>query len=222
VTAPIKAFLLTEQGKQIDFLFNPAELTIGKSISWQPADSKGTNAPELRFQAGQSGTLAFSLTLDTTADGSDVSTHTNDLLDLLKVDPGLPGADPKSNKARPPWVKFHWGSMHSFKAVVEKLQVKFTYFASNGMPLRAKADLALRQYTDEEDRPLQNPTSFTPSLHAVHRLVHGETLDRIAATHYADPARWRLIAEANGIVNPLALTPGDLLIIPEVPVRRRG
>jgi hypothetical protein len=222
VTAPIKAFLRTEQGKEIKFLFNPAELTIAKANSWQAPESKGRNAPELKFQAGQSGTLAFSLTLDTTDTGTDVTEHTNELLDLLNVNPALPGSDPKTNKARPPWVEFHWGELHSFKAVVERLQVKFTYFASNGMPLRAKADLSLKQYKDEETRPLQNPTSFTPSLHAVHRLSHGETLDRIAATHYADPGRWRLIAEANGIVDPLALTPGDLLIIPEVPVRRRG
>jgi nucleoid-associated protein YgaU len=105
---------------------------------------------------------------------------------------------------------------------VERLQIKFTYFASSGMPLRAKADLALKQYKDEGERPLQNPTSYTPTLHTVHRVVHGETLDRIAATHYADATRWRLIAEANAVVDPLAIAPGTLLVIPEVPVRHRG
>jgi len=56
----------------------------------------------------------------------------------------------------------------------------------------------------------------------VHRLVHGETLDRVAAKHYADSTRWRLIAEANGIVDPLTLSPGMLLVVPELPVRHRG
>jgi phage protein U len=222
VTAPIKASLRTEQNKEIPFLFNPAELTIAKSTTWQSKESKGRNAPQLVFQAGQSGTLTFSITLDTTAEGTDVSEHTTALLDLLNVNPALAGSDPKSNKARPPWVEFHWGKLHSFKAVVERLQIKFTYFASDGMPLRAKADLTLKQYKDEDEKPLQNPTSFTPTLHSVHRLVYGETLDRVAAQHYADPTRWRLIAEANDIVDPFTLTPGDLLIIPELPVRHRG
>jgi hypothetical protein len=222
MTAPLKASLRTEQNKEISFLFNPAELTIAKANTWQSPESKGRNAPELRFQAGQSGTLTFSITLDTTAEGTDVSEHTNALLDLLNVDQSLAGSDPKSNKARPPWVEFHWGKLHSFKAVVERLQVKFTYFASDGTPLRAKADLTLKQYKDEAEKPLQNPTSFTPTLHSVHRLVYGETLDRVAAKHYADPTRWRLIAEANAIVDPFTLTPGDLLIIPELPVRHRG
>jgi LysM repeat protein len=222
VSAPAKAFLKTEKGDTIKCLFNPAELTITKANTWDAAESKGRNAPELRFQSGQSGTLTLSLTLDTTDEGTDVTIHTNKLLDLMKVDSGLPGSDPQRNKARPPWVEFHWGDLHSFKAIVERLQIKFTYFASSGMPLRAKADLALKQYKDEGEQPLQNPTSYTPTLHTVHRVVHGETLDRIAATHYADATRWRLIAEANAVVDPLAVAPGTLLVIPEVPVRHRG
>ena len=220
--APAKAELHTEQNEVIKFLFNPADLTLTKSATWNAAENKGGNAPELRFSAGQSGTLALSITLDTTDTGEDVTLHTNKLLDLLKVDMSLAGSDKNRNKGRPPWVEFHWGPLHSFRAVVERLQIKFTYFAADGMPLRAKADLALKQYADEAVQPLQNPTSYTPSLQTVHRLSHGETLDRLAAKHYADPTRWRLIAEANDIVDPLALQPGDLLVIPELPVRRRG
>jgi len=221
-TAPVKACLITEQGKKIEFLFNPAELTITKSNTWTATENKGGNAPELRFQAGQSGTLALSITLDTTATGTDVAEHTNDLLDLLKVDPGLAGSDKGRNKARPPWVEFQWGKLTSFKAIVDRLQVKFTYFAASGMPLRAKADLTLKQYKDEAERPLQNPTSHTDTLHTVHRLGYGETLDRVAAKYYADATRWRLIAEANSVVDPLTLKAGTLLVVPELPVRRRG
>ena len=220
--APVKAFLKTEKGDEIKFLFNPAELTITKANSWTAVEKKGANAPDQRFQAGQPGTIALSLTLDTIDTGSDVTEHTNKLLNLLKVDTGLPGSDKQRNKSRPPWVEFHWGKLVSFKAVVDRLQIKFTYFAADGMPLRAKADLALKQFTDETEKPLQNPTSHTDTLHTVHRLGHGETLDRVAARHYADSTRWRLIAEANGVIDPLALAPGTLLMIPELPVRRRA
>jgi nucleoid-associated protein YgaU len=222
MAGPVKAFLRSEKGTEIKCLFNPAELTITKSNTWQAPEAKGKNAPELRFQAGQPGTLSFSLTLDTTDSGTDVTEHTNKLLDLMKVDSSLAGADPQRNKARPPWVEFHWGQLHSFKAIIEKLQIKFTYFASSGMPLRAKCDITLKQFKDETQRPLQNPTSHTPTLHTMHRVVHGETLDRIAAVHYADPTRWRLIADANAVVDPLAVPAGTLLVIPEIPVRRRA
>jgi hypothetical protein len=217
-----KAFLLTESGDRIACLFNPAELTIGKSNSWQAPEAKGKDAPDLRFQAGQPGTMTMSLTLDTTDDGSDVTAHTDKLLALMRVSDSVQGADPARNAARPPWVEFHWGKLHSFKAVVERLQIRFTFFANNGTPLRAKADLSLKQFADAAEYPLQNPTSHTPTLHTLHHLQGGETLDRIAAQHYGDHARWRLIAEANGVVDPLRLQPGDVLVVPELPGRRRG
>jgi nucleoid-associated protein YgaU len=222
MSGPAKAYLKTERGDRIDCLFNPSELTVSKSNSWNAGQSKGRNAPELRFQGGQSATLSLNLTFDTTRDGTDVTEHTTKLLDLMKVDASLPGADRARNSARPPWVEFHWGKLHSFRAIVDKLQIRFTFFAADGMPLRAKVDVTLKQWKDEAELPLQNPTSFTPTVHTVHTLLPGETLDRLAAEHYSDPSRWRLIAEANRIVDPLDLTPGTTLIIPEPGVRHRG
>jgi nucleoid-associated protein YgaU len=222
MTGPAKAYLETERGEQIKCLFNPAELTISKSNSWNAGQSKGKNAPELRFQGGQSATLSLSLTFDTTREGTDVSVYTGKLLELMKVDASLPGADRGRNSARPPWVKFHWGKLHSFKAIVERLQIRFTYFASDGMPLRAKVDVSLKQWKDEAELPLQNPTSSTPQVHTVHVLLPGETLDRVATLHYRDPTRWRLIAEANRVVDPLELTAGTPLVVPELGVRYRA
>lgn len=217
-----KAYFLTEKGVRIDFQFNPAELTITKSSSWKGGEAKGGNAPALRFQGGQSGTLALSLTLDSTATGRPVTDQTDKLLDLLKVDPSLSGSDPQRQSARPPWVEFHWGQLHSFRAVMEKLTVKYTFFSRAGTPLRAKADVTLKQWADEGLRPLQNPTSSTPSPHTVHHLRPGETLDRVSARYYRDPTRWRTIADANGIEDPLQVPAGTALIVPETPVRRRA
>lgn len=222
MTAPAKAYLQTEQGSRIDCLFNPAELTISKSNSWQAKGGKGANTPRLKFQEGQSGSMSMALVLDTTHDGSPVTRHTNALLDLMRVDPDLAGSNKKSNSARPPWVRFHWGDMHSFKAILEQLKITFTYFSSTGTPLRAKADITLKQYEDEGAWGPQNPTSGTPTPHRVHSVQPGETLDRIAAVRYGDPTHWRLIASANGVIDPLGLRPGEALMIPELEGVRRG
>ncbi|OXM63550.1 LysM peptidoglycan-binding domain-containing protein [Amycolatopsis vastitatis] len=221
MSAPVKAYLQIEGGGRIECMFNPAELTIAKSNTWSAKEAKGKNSPELRFQAGQPATLTMSLTFDTTRTGDPVTQHTDQLLGLMKVDPKLSGSDRGRNSARPPWVEFHWGATYSFKAVVERLQMRFTYFAGSGTPLRAKADVSLKQWKDEAELPLQNPTSSTPSLHTVHQLLPGETLDRVAAAHYGDPTRWRVIAEANGILDPLRLPEGVSLAVPELEVRHR-
>ena len=80
---------------------------------------------------------------DTTADGSPVTKHTNKLLDVMRIDDRIPGNDASRTNGRPQWVIFHWGDLHSFKAVVSSLNLSFTYFSASAAPLRAKASLSL-------------------------------------------------------------------------------
>ena len=214
VTAVQKAYLEPETGAHITCLFNPSELSISRANSWEPDHVPGKGAPDLLFSGGQSGTMSMTLVLDTTADGTSVAKHTDRLLGLMQVDPSLPGHDPDTNRGRPPWVRFHWGDLHSFKAILASLDVTFTYFSSSGTPLRARANVSLVQFEEDAKWGPQNPTSGTPNPHRIHQVQAGETLDRIAALRYGDSTRWRLIAGANGIVDPLTLAPGTLLVIP--------
>jgi hypothetical protein len=161
--------------------------------------------------------MDLNLVFDTTADGTPVTKHTNKLLDVMRIDDRIPGYDETRTNGRPQWVIFHWGDLHSFKAVVESLNLSFTYFSSSAVPLRAKAKLSLKQWQDEGKWRPQNPTSGTPAPHRVHQLQLGETLDRLAARYYGDAGAWRLIADANRVVDPLRIKPGTLLVIPKAP-----
>jgi nucleoid-associated protein YgaU len=134
----------------------------------------------------------------------------------MEVDTSLPGTDETKNNARPPTVVFHWGDQHSFPAVVANLGLTFTYFSSSGVPLRAQMSLDLRQFEPAQAYGPQNPTSGTPRPHRVHRVQPGETLDRISARYYGDSNRWRLLAVANGIEDPLTIRPGSLLTVPRM------
>jgi contractile injection system tube protein len=220
--APVKAFIEPERGGNIECLFNPAELTIAKSNQWSEVKAPGRNTPKLTFSQGAPGTISMELTLDTTATGEAVTTYTSALLDLMKIDSELPDANTKTNSARPPYCTFHWGDFHSFKAIIQSLSIRFTYFAGNGTPLRAKANVSFKQFEDEDAYGPQNPTSGTPHPHLVHQVSVGETLDRIAAVRYGDPSRWRLLAETNGVVDPFDLAPGTMLMIPDLRAVTRG
>ena len=210
-----KAYLMTEKNVKIPCMFNPAELQISRSNSWSGDTRRGQDAPELEFGGGEAATMGLDLMFDTTAEGKPVTNYTNKLLDLMKIDTSLAGYDEAKNNGRPPWVKFHWGDMHSFKAIIESVDIRFTYFSSTGMPMRASVDMSLKQFEPDANWGPQNPTSGTPNPHRVHRVQKGETLDRISARHYGDSTKWRLIAEANGITDPLALRPGAFLNIPK-------
>jgi hypothetical protein len=211
-----KAFLEIEGGERVPCLFNPAELAVSRSNEWAGDVMPGKGVPRLRYTGARSGWMHLDLFFDTTADGQPVTTHTGKILALMDVDPSLPGADEATRTVRPPYVTFHWGDLHSFKAVISDLDLTFTYFSSAGMPLRARMSLVLQQYEPSQAFGRQNPTSGTPKPHRVHRVQPGETLDRISAQHYGDPTRWRLLATANGIEDPLSLRPGTVLSVPKL------
>src|SRR5579885_598871 len=138
-----KAYLEIEGGERIPCLFNPTELQLQKANEWAADSMPGKGVSRLRYAGAQSGQLSLSLFFDTTAEGKAVTSHTGKIVKLMDIDPNLPGADKKSNNARPPWVRFHWGDLHSFKAVVSQLDLSFVFFSPKGVPLRAKLDLVL-------------------------------------------------------------------------------
>lgn len=214
-TATNKAFLTTEDNQTIPCLFNPAELSLSQANGWAADVMPGKGVPTLRYTGAESGRLRLTLFFDTTDTGDPVTKYTGKIVGLMEVNTSLPGSSPSTNNARPPWVVFNWGDFHSFKAVVSDLELNFEYFSSTGIPLRARATITLTQYQEDMAFGPQNPTSGTPRPHQVHRVQPGETLDRIAAMHLGDSTRWRDIADANGIEDPLAIRPGSLLAIPE-------
>ena len=211
-----KAFLEIEGGERLPCLFNPAQLQVTRSNRWDGATRPGRGVPRLRYTGAEGASMAVDLFFDTTHDGTAVTRYTGKLHGLMEIDTSLPGSDERSGNVRPPTVTFHWGDLHSFKAVVATMSTTFTYFSATGTPLRATVALLLRQYEASHAFGPQNPTSGTPEPHRVHRVQSGETLDRIAAQYYGDSTRWRALATANQIPDPLSLRPGSLISIPRV------
>jgi len=211
-----RASIETESG--IDFVvsFNPEQFTITKTNNWQADTSRGRATPDLSFAGGESGTMSFTLHFDNTADGTSITTQTDELAKMMEVDKTLASYDSGTQTGRPPWVQFHWGDLHSFKATITSMTLSYTYFASDGTPLRGKADLQLKQFDGADSFAPQNPTSGTPNPERTHQVQAGETLDRISATYYGDSTRWRRIADANGIGDPLAVAPGTVITIPKL------
>jgi hypothetical protein len=212
-----KAYLMIEgSSDRLPCMFNPSELAISRSNSWSSPSLAGQGVQQARYTGASAGSMSLSLTFDTTDTGKAVTQYTGKLMKLMDVDPSLGGTDEQSNNARPPYVTFHWGDLHSFEAVVTSLSLQFTYFSTTGVPLRAKVAITLMQYKQSNAFGPQNPTSGTPNPHRVHRVQPGETLDRISARYYGDSTQWRKIASANGIADPLSVRSGTLLSIPRV------
>ena len=222
-----KAKLVVEkEGKSESFpvQFNPSEYNISENVNYAEKSIPGAAGPITQFVSGASATLSLSLTFDTydtPAGGvretgekgelksakprqpSDVSHLTRRLAALVAIDGSL---------HRPPTVTFSWGAL-SFKGVVTELRQTFTMFLPNGMPVRARVELTLKSVTDLAEERRKRP--FESPDRTKYRTVHqGEQLWNFAAQEYGDPELWRVIARENGLMNPLDLSPGQVIKLP--------
>lgn len=220
-----KGKLVFEDGSDMSFQFNPAELKIAKTSKWRPLPSTGrASPPASEYVSGAPSTLSLNLLLDTTDTGESVTTKTDKLQALVEIDKSNSAYDSSNKTGRPPWVSVMWNELVPFKCICKSLTITFTYFAPDSTPLRAKADISLQQFNDPENPSAQNPTSGTPRPHRLHTVQVGESLDRIAAKHYGNATKWRLIADANlaAFDDPMRIPPGTLLVIPQKRNHRHG
>jgi nucleoid-associated protein YgaU len=98
--------------------------------------------------------------------------------------------------------------------VLTGLSQRYTLFLPNGTPVRATLACEFAQVTSAAyARVGELHSSDVVKTRLVRRH---DTLQSLAADEYGDPALWRPIALANGIVNPRGLRPGTMLTIPKL------
>lgn len=217
----VKAKLAIEGGETIQALFNPTEFTITKGNNWTFDPIKGTSLPKGKFGGGKPREMQVNLLLDQSLpnDGMSVKDITDKLFKMMEVPSGSGGG---AANAVPPLVTFQWGEMIPFKAACTSLTVAFQLFKPNGTPIRADVKLALTQAeaatsaSANSGNRRTNPTTRSEGGLGVHVVKDGDSLQSVAHHTYGDPARWRLIAEANGVDNPLHLRRGMTLNLPRL------
>lgn len=199
------------RGKEIVFSFNPKEFSISKSAGWERSGQRGAATAAMpQFTGSQPATLTVEVFLDGTEERNpSVAARIQALLDAVTPLQRTISDDQPS----PPWVLFGWGRFLSFVAVLKQVSAQYTMFRSDGTPLRATATLTLEEVPTTPP-PRQNPTSGALAASRVHTVVAGDSLHSIAYEEYGDPARWRQLAEANGIDDPMRLPPGTTVLVP--------
>lgn len=214
---PIKAAIVNmDTGETVVCNYNPTEFEVRKTVSWSTEPRRGHNVPQVEFTSGNAEELTLRLFFDTFEIKQDVRmVFTKRLWDMALVDESRRAR--WSGRGRPPHVKFIWGRIWSFTAVITSISQRFTMFMEDGTPVRAEVNLSLKQVADEAEFPWQNPTSGGNPGYRHHRLQAGERLDTVAAEAYGDPNHWRFVAEVNDIDDPLQLVPGTVLTLPPLP-----
>jgi nucleoid-associated protein YgaU len=206
----IKLKIKPEKGAELTAQFNPAEYTVAKATPWKHHTITGLDAPQLEFTSGEPVRLSFELIFDTYDAGKNVRETTDKLEKLGAVHQEL---------HRPPVLLLTWGTGLTFKCVLERFNLRYTLFLEDGTPVRAVANCTFVEFTHPDEQLRMTPR-HSPDRTKRRILREGETLSGIAGREYEDPTQWRLIADANGIIDPLSVKPGTELRIPPL-IRHR-
>jgi nucleoid-associated protein YgaU len=211
---------------RMDVQFNPTEYSTSKGAQIAEIAIPGIDSPILQFIRGTNEQVTLELFFDTTDSGMAagarrVTELTDQFYALVKM---------SGEEHAPPRCRFGWGDsfpglVHqsgavigkrkTFQCIVETIQQKFTLFSPQGVPLRARLTLTLREYKTLEQQ-LKTLNLQTADHTRVHVVQRGETLPYIAYVAYKNAGQWRVIAEANDLRDVRHLTPGMVLQLPPI------
>ena len=178
--------------------------------------------------------LLFDVSLaGSTGTAVDVRDLTRPLTELAE---GKPGDD---GYGQIPSVRFVWGKSWNVLGVVAAVAERLEWFTEGGEPQRSwlrmrflraagpakdrlsgqDRDLSLSDVPKQMDVPPESLRFHqVEGAGAIGKGGEGgrttQRLDEVAATHYGNPAWWRLIAVFNNIDNPSDIAPGTVLNIP--------
>lgn len=213
-------------GATLPVQFNPTDLNFNKTAQFAEISIPGLDQPVLQFVRGGTETVSVELFFDTTDNGmAEDATSVTD-----QVDKFYALVKQNRDKHAPPKCLFGWGPPSKtaainqftdtsssslapfyFVCVVESIDRKFTLFSAQGIPLRARLTVKLREYQTVE----QMVAGLNSADHTKMRtLKRRERLDQIAAREYETSSEWRMIADANDVENPRLVKPGTMLKIP--------
>jgi nucleoid-associated protein YgaU len=187
----------------IPVMFNPPEYQLQVTNQFAEVGIPGLGSSLLQFVRGSAQTLTTELFFDTTDKGIDVRVHTGLVLGLTSLN---------SETHAPPRLLFLWGSL-IFPCVLESVTQTFDFFNTLGMPLRARLNVTLKGNDTIQDL-LGSVQLLSADRTKQWIFKRGDTLQKIAAREYGDPNKWRPIAQANNIDNPLAIPIGRALKVP--------
>jgi LysM repeat protein len=190
----------------IPLRFNPTEYQLQRANNFAEIAIPGLETPPIQFVRGAGEKLTTEFLVDTSDTLEDVRVrYVNKLRGLMNINRELHA---------PPIVRFTWDTQ-VFKGVMESLNITYTLFTPEGIPLRAKLGVSLKEYRPVEVQIKERPTA-SPDFEKTYVVRRGDTLSSIAAAVYRDSGQWRAIAEKNDIKDPRTLTPGRTLTVPRL------
>jgi hypothetical protein len=220
MTDRLKIFKALMPAEFVLFDHNPQKILVSRQ---QSNNAPAAGSTEGTLGAMFHGTDPMTLTISKARIvGPECKPMCDNLLNWLAPASGVLGAVTSAvmsaiglEAARPPDLVVQWGPPAAGFMVTAQLtraQIDYVRISAEGIPLHAECNLTLK----ETPTPLSmtNPTSGGRPGRSRHVVHTDETLMSIATAAFGNPNAWRVIADINGIDDPTALRPGDVVYLP--------
>jgi hypothetical protein len=196
----------------INFPYNPKAYTITTQGNWKGSVQPATNGPQPQWLGITPPELDVDMLLDAFSVPPIPPSVVITQLKLLTLPTALSMA---TESSAPPIVIFGWGpNIILDQAVVKSVKVEYQRFLL-GVPVRANVTVRLASVPLPAPLGPTNPTSGGLATRRTRTMVEGDTLASIAYQEYKDPNKWRALAEANNIDDPMRVKEGTVLIVPD-------
>lgn len=187
---------------RIAVMYNPEEFRLEQGNDFAEIGIPGLDAPPVQYVRGKARVLSMDLFWDTYELGTDVRGFSDQIVRLL---------DQNVRTMAPPVLLFLMGQF-TFECVLVDVGQTFTMFLPDGTPVRATQSVRFQEFVRVEIEVERGVFIGPPTLH---NAAPTQALSDLASDYLGDPARWREIAEANDIDDPLNVPAGAPIVIPE-------
>lgn len=216
----LKLFKMMNPGEFVLFDYNPKKFMIARShIGGSRSRGSGDEESGGALAAMFHGTNPSKITIrEAMITGPETKVMCDNLLNWLAPGGGLMGAVTAAlglTSSKPPLIVCQWGPPSAgfmMTCVMSQVTIDYRRVGSDGIPTLAACNLTLKEAPSVLN--MTNPTSGGRPGRNRHTVTTDESLATISQQAFGTPSLWRAIAEVNGIDDPAAIRPGDVLYLP--------
>ena len=198
----------------IVFSYNPDKYTQKFEGKWKTSLQPASMGPPPQWLGMEPQHVSVNLVLDQFAvppPDMPIQAVVDELKRLVQPTPESLAA----GSAIAPMVMFMWGdNIILDQAYVVKVSVTYERFLA-GNPVRASVDVEMQGVPLPSPLGATNPTSGGLARRKTRTMVQGDSLPSIAFQEYKDPNKWRALAEANRIDDPMRIKMGTVIAVPD-------
>jgi len=215
---------LNPQGEPMQVMFNPSSFSMnyanrtnrratlnpeGQAVTEIEHISSKFEELQIKLIFDGTGVSDFGITTGFGLVAADVSAMVKDFLKLcLRVEGSI---------HQPQTVSIKWGkAISNFVARLQSVDISYTMFDRDGMPLRAELDCQFAGRENEDGVASSLISLSSPDLTHIRVVQAGDTLPALAREVYGSAHYYLKLAEANGLDNFRELQPGQELIFPPI------